>query len=306
MNYTLCVQITLHMVCTFCMCSLQIARTVGGVSDRPAKARTGGPVWPSRMAPTYGREMIAAPTKCWAMLHAQTGKRGAAMLEDGRPAEAANQPSQPLDQGDRVRVPVPITYLRDAPLSVVRSDWVASSVSQAGGPMIKNEPAVVVELTACPTTRVAFQAHEDQVMLGDRTVFTHEIFLDEQPVGFDGGLVTVVRIAEGVPHLLCTVSISLPGGELSAQTFMEQRFPPPPFRSAITGGTRAFAGATGEVHIDPASPELHIYKLHLRGIDHSAVMAALRPARSESGAAGEGGTDSKASGSAGVSTATSA
>jgi len=120
-----------------------------------------------------------------------------------------------------------------------------------------------IKLVARPVRREVYSNGEAQTNLGDRSVFTHALFLDDQEVGFDGGACTVVRLDEDAYYILCNVSMMLPDGTISFQTFVEEKFPPPPFYASITGGTGAYAGARGEMHIDPASPDTHYYTLYL-------------------------------------------
>ncbi|MGH3159630.1 MAG: allene oxide cyclase barrel-like domain-containing protein [Streptosporangiaceae bacterium] len=121
----------------------------------------------------------------------------------------------------------------------------------------------VIKLVARPVRREVYKNGENEVNLGDRSVFTHEISLDGEPVGFDGGVCTVVRLDGGHSYIVCNVSMNLPDGIIAFQTFVEEVFPPPPFFAAVTGGTGAYRGARGEMHIDPASPETHFYTLYL-------------------------------------------
>lgn len=120
----------------------------------------------------------------------------------------------------------------------------------------------VIKLVARPIRREVFGEE-----LGDRSVFTHELSLDGEVVGFDGGACTVVRTEGGERWILCNVSMKLPEGTIMFQTFIEEKFPPPPFYTAITGGTGAYRGARGEMHIDPASPDTHFYTIYLDGTD---------------------------------------
>lgn len=125
----------------------------------------------------------------------------------------------------------------------------------------------VIKLIAKPVRREVFKNGSSEVNLGDRSMFTHALFLDGEEIGFDGGNCTVVRIGDdGDYYILCNVSMMLPDGTLSFQTFVQEVFPPPPFYAAITGGTGAYAGARGEMHIDPASPDIHHYTLYVQGI----------------------------------------
>ncbi len=121
----------------------------------------------------------------------------------------------------------------------------------------------VIKLVARPVRREVYKNGEEEVNLGDRSVFTHELSHDGEVVGFDGGSCTVVRLEDGHSHIVCNVSMNLPDGTIAFQTFVEEVFPPPPFFAAVTGGTGAYRGARGEMHIDPASPETHFYTLYL-------------------------------------------
>lgn len=123
----------------------------------------------------------------------------------------------------------------------------------------------VIKLVARPIRREVFSDGEPG--LGDRSVFTHELSKDGEVVGFDGGVCTVVRTEDGAPYILCNVSMNLPGGTITFQTFIEEKFPPPPFYTAITGGTGRYRGARGEMHIDPASPDTHFYTIQLDAVD---------------------------------------
>lgn len=126
----------------------------------------------------------------------------------------------------------------------------------------------VIKLVSRPGRREVFKNGSAEVNLGDRSVFTHALYLDEEEIGFDGGACTVVRLEEdGTQYILCNVSMILPEGTIAFQTFIEQEFPPPPFYAAITGGTGAYKGVRGEMHIDPATPETHYYTLYLEGRD---------------------------------------
>lgn len=125
----------------------------------------------------------------------------------------------------------------------------------------------VIKLVAKPVRREVFKNGEAEVNLGDRSVFTHDLYLDDEKVGFDGGACTVVRLEDGEPYILCNVSMNLPDGSLTFQTFVNEVFPPPPFYTAITGGTGAYRGARGEMHIDPASQDTHFYAIYLDAVE---------------------------------------
>jgi hypothetical protein len=131
---------------------------------------------------------------------------------------------------------------------------------------VVSQESKVIKLVSRPGQREVFPRRQGEPGLGDQSVFTHDVYRDDERVGFDGGVCTVVRIDDdGTRHILCTVNMSLPEGTLTFQTFMPETFPPPPFYTAVTGGTGAYAGARGEMHIDPASPDTHYYTIHLEG-----------------------------------------
>lgn len=129
------------------------------------------------------------------------------------------------------------------------------------------EGSKVIKLVARPVRREIYKNGDAEVNLGDRSVFTHALFLDGEEVGFDGGVCTVVRLENGESYIVCNVSMNLPDGTIAFQTFIKDQIPPPPFYAAITGGTGAYRGARGEMHIDPASPDTHYYTIHLDATD---------------------------------------
>jgi hypothetical protein len=122
----------------------------------------------------------------------------------------------------------------------------------------------VMKFVVKPINREVFKNGSAETNIGDRSIFTHTLYRDGQEIGFDGGACTVARIEDdGRYYILCNVSMMLPEGTIAFQTFVEEVFPPPPFYAAITGGTGAYKGASGEMHIDPASPDTHYYTLYL-------------------------------------------
>lgn len=123
----------------------------------------------------------------------------------------------------------------------------------------------VIKLVARPVRREVFKNGDAEVNVGDRSVFTHDLFLDDEKVGFDGGLCTVVRVDPDGYYIMCNVSMFLPDGTIAFQTFVQETFPPPPFYAAVTGGTGAYKNACGEMNIDPASPDTHFYTIYLDG-----------------------------------------
>jgi hypothetical protein len=119
----------------------------------------------------------------------------------------------------------------------------------------------VIKLIAKPRKAAAL----GDSSLGDRIVFSHDLYQDGRKVGMDGGVSTVVRVDDDVRSLLCTMTMRLKDGSISLQALLEDAFPPVPFYAAITGGTGLYSAAHGEMYVYPASPEEHCYRLYLEG-----------------------------------------
>jgi hypothetical protein len=79
--------------------------------------------------------------------------------------------------------------------------------------------------------------------IGDEIVSTAEFFIGDREVGKDGVVCTKVRAPE---WFQCVATNSFDEGDLTVQ-FLGDFTSPEPGHFAITGGTRAYLGATGEV-----------------------------------------------------------
>ena len=94
--------------------------------------------------------------------------------------------------------------------------------------------------------------------LGDQTVFTDDLYEDDELVGTDHGVCTVTRIEGSDTTLQCEATLVLDDrGQITLQgavTFSESD-QTPTFTVAITGGTDEFSDATGEVEIREISEE---------------------------------------------------
>ena len=127
--------------------------------------------------------------------------------------------------------------------------------------------------------------HEDQTdsvdvgapgpSLGDQFVFSSTLLRREggARIGTDGGVCTFVRLDQNssTASAHCVATLSLEGGQITLQglaTFSTTATTSPPFDVAITGGTGAYAGAGGYVHIEEISESDSILTIHLqRGED---------------------------------------
>jgi hypothetical protein len=91
----------------------------------------------------------------------------------------------------------------------------------------------------------------DALTIGDEIVSTAEFFVGNQEVGKDGVVCTKVRSPE---WFQCVATNSFDEGDLTVQ-FLGDFTSPEPGHFAITGGTRAYFGATGEVtFVDNPAP----------------------------------------------------
>ena len=79
--------------------------------------------------------------------------------------------------------------------------------------------------------------------IGDEDVFWGEFFIGERKVGFDGGVCKLVRLP-GWYH--CVATNMFRQGSITAQ-FLADFTSSKPGHFAITGGTGAYRGASGEV-----------------------------------------------------------
>jgi hypothetical protein len=106
--------------------------------------------------------------------------------------------------------------------------------------------AEIVRVVAQPVDQTFLDLdHSGGATLGDQQVFTRDFLKDGQKVGFDGGFCTLVR----EPALFqCVATNSLPRGQLTAQGLLDFA-QSGPFHLAITGGTRGYRTAHGEVTV---------------------------------------------------------
>jgi hypothetical protein len=99
---------------------------------------------------------------------------------------------------------------------------------------------------------------EGEFGVGDRFVFTEDLFEGGVKVGEDGGECTVVRFVEETQSVTvqCVVTASLPKGQLTVQglvTFVGED--DAPFVLPVTGGSGAYKTARGEVKVEPGENE---------------------------------------------------
>ena len=101
--------------------------------------------------------------------------------------------------------------------------------------------------------------------LGDQLVFSEILYKRGREAGTSG---VVCVVTETVPPYTvvsfhCVGTLSLRGGQITLQGLIEVQGEddPGPFTVAITGGTGAYRGASGEAVVRDVSEEITIYKL---------------------------------------------
>ena len=103
--------------------------------------------------------------------------------------------------------------------------------------------------------------------LGDQFVFSETLTRRGREIGESGGVCTVTHVTPPYDTVTfhCVATLSLRGGQITLQGVVEEtgEFDPEPFRVAITGGTGAYRGASGEAIIRNVSETRSIYRLRL-------------------------------------------
>jgi hypothetical protein len=142
---------------------------------------------------------------------------------------------------------------------------VVSLVSTAAGTQPSGKHVEVIDLTTRTVQEAEIDLGATGFGLGDRFVFTDDVFRGTENIGTLGGECTAVRLA---PYPLpagqeptsvsfhCAATLSLPKGQVTFQglvTFSEQAGPS--FTIAITGGTGAYRTAHGQATITESEEE---------------------------------------------------
>jgi hypothetical protein len=104
--------------------------------------------------------------------------------------------------------------------------------------------------------------------VGDRSVFSDDVFRDGVKVGTDGGDCVLVQVTPGATQnaepqaatAQCTATVKLPEGQITAQGLVDF-ISNEPFTIAITGGTGQYRTAHGEVRVTQESEEVSTLRL---------------------------------------------
>jgi hypothetical protein len=135
----------------------------------------------------------------------------------------------------------------------------------AGGGSGRDDDDVrILHLTTRTVQEALVDAPPSGESVGDRFVFSDNVFRGDEQVGVGGVDCVLVRF-ESEPEAAtahCVATLSLPKGQITAQGLIDFTAPGP-FALAITGGTGAYRTAHGEVEVTEESPEVDRLKLTL-------------------------------------------
>jgi hypothetical protein len=141
----------------------------------------------------------------------------------------------------------------------------AVSLASATGTATDDRKKVrIIDLTAKTVQESDIDLGAEGFSLGDRFVFSDDVFRDDGPVGMLGGECTAVRILpqplapEQEPESVtvnCVVTLELPRGQVTVQGLItfSQETEGQPFTLAVTGGTGAYRTARGEAQVTETS-----------------------------------------------------
>jgi hypothetical protein len=110
------------------------------------------------------------------------------------------------------------------------------------------------------TTDFAFVENAPAGLLGDYLVFHADLLWRGQKVGTDGGVCHFTSAA-GESH--CAVTLSFNRGDIATQGLNTDPTIPFVAVNAVTGGTRAFRGISGDMRINQLTEEEAILTLRL-------------------------------------------
>jgi hypothetical protein len=127
----------------------------------------------------------------------------------------------------------------------------ASASSAASTARNDDGDTTVIHLTSKLVDEDAIDVGEDGDSLGDQFVFADDLFDDGRKVGTDGVVCTIVRIDGDSAASQCIATADLPKGQITAQVLLtiENGQDPETIVLAITGGTRTYKNAQGELKV---------------------------------------------------------
>lgn len=134
-------------------------------------------------------------------------------------------------------------------LGLMAFAFVAGSLSLTAASAHDDDDGAL-ELTAESNQYKQFDVGKKGLSLGDSYVFSDDVWMDGKRVGSLDGSCVVTRVKGTAHHEQCTVTVSLPNGQMTSQGAIafDKNFHNK-FTIAITGGTDDYAGVDGEAHV---------------------------------------------------------
>ena len=101
--------------------------------------------------------------------------------------------------------------------------------------------------------------------VGDRFVFSGDLYKGDEKVGEDGGECIITRVVSETSQTAnCVATLSLPGGQITVQGLVAFTADEEPFTVAVTGGTGRYDEADGEMTIETISDTEDRFTIRLR------------------------------------------
>ena len=128
---------------------------------------------------------------------------------------------------------------------------IALAVPAAAAPAAGGGKGKTLRLVAIQKQQQIIDLAPTGPSLGDQLVFSDTVYRDRREAGTDGVVCSITQVAPPytVATYQCVATIRLRNGQITVQGLNEFQGEgdPGPFRFAITGGTGAYTGASGEV-----------------------------------------------------------
>ena len=158
--------------------------------------------------------------------------------------------------------------LRKLMVGVLATVLVATGASMAvagGGDDGDDDGGDVIRLVDRLVSEADLDLGETGEGVGDRFVFSGDLYKGDDKVGDDGGECTIVRLVERVAATAnCVATLRLPGGQITVQGLVDFADEEEPITVAITGGTGRYDEADGEMTIETISDTEDRFTIRLR------------------------------------------
>jgi hypothetical protein len=133
-------------------------------------------------------------------------------------------------------------------------------------PAATGKKAKTLRLVAIQSQQTFLDLGTPGASLGDQLVFSDTVYRHGREAGTDGVVCSITAVAPpyGASTYQCVGTIRLRDGQITAQGLnqFQGEGDPGPFRLAITGGTGAYSGASGELVDRNVSNVKAVYTLH--------------------------------------------